>query len=64
MNPLLNDSQGKLPSSMGELKSMVQSNPQIKALLAMHNGNIKEAYYSLCRQRGIDPEEFIKRIRG
>lgn len=64
MNPLLNSSQGKFPSSVGELKSMVQSNPQIRALLAMHNGNAKEAFRALCRQKGVDPEEFMRRLRG
>lgn len=38
MNPLLSSNQPKMPSSVTELKSMVQSNPQIRALLAMHNG--------------------------
>lgn len=63
MNPLLSNSQPRMPSSATELKSMVQSNPQIRALLAMHNGNAKEAFYALCQQRGVDPNTILSRLK-
>ncbi len=55
MNPLLSNSQaGKAPTA-SELRAMAESDPQIRALLAMHSGNAKEAFYALCRQRGSIP---------
>lgn len=63
MNPLLSNSQpGKAPTA-SELRAMAESDPQIRALLAMHSGNAKEAFYALCRQRRVNPDSILNRLR-
>lgn len=62
MNPLLNSPRNGGPS-LSELRAMAESNPQVKALLAMHNGDAKGAFFALCRQRGVDPNSILSRLK-
>lgn len=64
MNPLLSSNPLKdAYKAMSDPKSVIESNPQLKAILAMHNGNAKEAFYSLCKQRGVNPESILSKLR-
>lgn len=46
------------------MQQMAQSNPQLNQVLQMCQGkNPKDVFYSVCQQRGIDPEQFIKMLK-
>lgn len=44
------------------INKAVQSNPML-ASLVNQNVNMEQAFYELCRQRGVNPEEILKNFR-
>ena len=46
--------------------NMARQNPQLQPIAqALNNGaNPQQLFYELCKQRGIDPNEFIKNVTG
>lgn len=44
-------------------QSIINSNPQLKAILAMYKGDAKTAFYSLCKQRGINPDSILSQLK-
>jgi len=47
------------------LQQAMNNNPamgQINSLLQMSNGNYEQAFRTLARQRGLDPDEAVKAI--
>ena len=51
---------------MQMIQSMAMQNPQMQPILqALQNGaNPQQLYQSLCQQRGINPQEFLRNITG
>lgn len=46
------------------MQQMAQSNPQLNQVLQMCQcRNPKDVFYSVCQQRGIDPEQFIQMLK-
>ena len=55
----------KNPQQM--LNNIIQQNPQMQAVMNLVNqngGNAQNLFYALARQRGIDPDAFLKNIFG
>lgn len=47
------------------VQQMLQNNPnyqQISQLISNANGDPQKAFYSLCEQKGIDPNEFMNAL--
>lgn len=64
MNPLLGESNLKSAyKALNDPKSIIENNPQLKGILSLYNGNAKEAFYALCKQRGVDPESILSKLR-
>lgn len=53
-------------NSMQIFQKMAQNNPNMQPILNMLNSgaNPQQLFYQMCKQRGINPEEFIKNITG
>ena len=51
---------------MALMQNMAQSNPQLKPIVQAINGGTspQQIFNNMCKQRGIDPNEFIKNITG
>lgn len=46
------------------LQNMAQSNPQIASVLQMCQGHDpKEVFYSMCKERGIDPDSVLSQFK-
>ena len=47
-------------------QKLAQNNPNLQPIMSMlQNGNSpQQIFYGLCKQRGINPEEFLKNITG
>lgn len=48
------------------IQSMMANNPkavEITQLINAHGGDAKSAFYTLAKQKGIDPDEFLKSLR-
>lgn len=52
----------KLASTVRSIKDPT-NNPQLQSLLSLYNGDAKTAFYSLCKQYGIDPEIILSQLR-
>lgn len=53
-----------MKNPQGTIQQMAQSNPQLNQVLQMCQGrNPKDVFYSVCQQRGIDPEQFIQMLK-
>lgn len=73
MNPLLDRKTNGVSNSqagkISQLASVVRnikgptSNPQVQNLLSLYNGDARTAFYSICKQRGIDPEIILSQLR-
>ncbi len=65
MNPLLNNGSGvaELYKKMKNPNEILKENPQLQNILNMYNGNAKQAFYDMCRQRGVDPESILSQFR-
>lgn len=49
------------------LNQMGQSSPQIKQVqdfINQNGGDAQSAFYALARQRGVDPNEVLQKVRG
>ena len=72
MNPALNNIRGAYQMIMNSSNPMqvftqiARNNPQLQPILNMLNNgaNPQQLFNSLCQQRGINPQEFIKSITG
>lgn len=48
------------------IQNMLRNNPnaaQVMQLINSNGGNPKAAFYSLARQRGINPEDFLRALQ-
>lgn len=49
------------------LQSLIQSNPKLQQMINYINkngGNPKDAFYNMAKEKGIDPEEFLRTLGG
>lgn len=74
-NPLLQNNNNQLKeiykamqngNPMQVLQNLARNNPNMQPILNMLNSgaNPQQLFYQMCKQRGINPEEFIKNITG
>ena len=42
---------------------ILDKNPQIRAILNESNGNAKEAFYKLARQKGVNPDDILNQFK-
>ena len=79
MNPILQRLQESQHPQQNELKQLYNSyrmaqNPKqviddlvrknpVLAPIVSGNANLKDTFYSMCRERNVDPEEILKQFR-
>ena len=56
----------KSGNPMQIFNNIAAQNPNMKPIMQMINNgsNPKALFYQMCKQQGINPDEFIKRITG
>ena len=45
------------------MQQLMRQNPQIGALINDAGGDPRKAFYSLCEQRGVDPNQIIDALK-
>ena len=48
------------------MENLMQTNPQVKQVMQMvQNSNMspKDLFYTMAKQRGVDPEQILKQLR-
>ena len=43
--------------------NMINQNPELKAVLDASNGNYKHAFYTMAKQKGVNPDEIISMLK-
>lgn len=47
------------------INQIIQQNPQMNQVMQMCQGqNPKQVFYSMCKQQGVDPEQFINMLKS
>ena len=46
------------------VQQAVQNNPQLQSILQASNGNYEQAFRNMCKERGINADEFMKNLNG
>lgn len=49
------------------LNAMAQNNPQLKQVMDYVNqngGNAKQLFYDMCKQKNVDPESILSKLRN
>lgn len=49
--------------TMQNPNAMIQNNPQLQSILSLYNGNAQQAFYALCKQKGIDPQTILNQLK-
>lgn len=71
-NPLLQMTMGNQAQSnqfvqmyraMQNPQQLIQSNPQLQQILAMYNGDAKTAFYTMCKEKNIDPNTILQMFK-
>jgi len=54
------------PNPMAMFRQMAANNPRLQPIVNMLNqgANPQQIFNSMCQQRGINPQEFLKNITG
>ena len=47
----------------GVLNQLMQNNPQVRQVMALANGDPKTAFYSLAKQKGVDPNSILNMLK-
>lgn len=45
--------------TMNNPQDIINQNPQLKNMLSLYNGDARECFYSLCKQRNVDPNSIL-----
>ena len=48
------------------LSQMMQNNPQMRQVMSavqQYGGDARKAFYGLCEQRGVDPDEILNMLK-
>ena len=46
------------------VQNMLSQNPQVSNLINQYGGDPQRAFYALCEQKGVNPQEFIKALKN
>ncbi len=45
------------------IQNLISKNPQMKQIMDLSNGNLKDYYYKLAEQKGVDPEYILNQLK-
>ena len=49
------------PNAM--VQQVLNQNPQVQQIIQQYGGDAQKAFYGLCQQMGVDPEQILSQIR-
>lgn len=61
-NPLLQQQTNQY--NIPDPRQIIKDNPQLQQILALYNGDAKTAFYSLCKQKGVDPNIILSQLKN
>lgn len=44
------------------IQNLINTNPQVKQIMSMNKGNLKDVYYDMAKQKGVDPDALLKQL--
>ena len=49
------------PNAM--VQQVLNKNPQVQQIIQQYGGDAQKAFYGMCQQMGVDPEQILSQIR-
>lgn len=45
------------------LQQMVRQNPMVGRIMQMSRGNLKDTFYQMCQQKGVNPDDILAQLK-
>ena len=45
------------------INQMLSQNPQVQQIIQQYGGDPKQAFYGMCQQMGVDPQEILNQLK-
>lgn len=45
------------------LQQMAQQNPMVGQIMQMSRGNLKDTFYQMCQQQGVNPDDVLNQLK-
>lgn len=45
------------------LQQMAQQNPMVGQIMQMSRGNLKDTFYQMCQQKGVNPDDILAQLK-
>ena len=45
------------------INQMLSQNPQVQQIIQQYGGDPKQAFYGMCQQMGVDPNEILNQLK-
>lgn len=45
------------------LQQMAQQNPMVGQIMQMSRGNLKDTFYQMCQQKGVNPDDVLAQLK-
>lgn len=46
------------------MNELAKQNPMVANILQMSNGDLKGAFYKMCQEKGVNPDDIIKQLQN
>ena len=45
------------------LQQMARQNPMVSQIMQMSQGNLKDTFYQMCQQKGVNPDDILAQLK-
>lgn len=45
------------------MASLAQQNPMVSQVMRMSGGNLKDTFYRMCQEKGVNPDDILNQLR-
>ena len=45
------------------LQQMARQNPMVGRIMQMSRGNLKDTFYQMCQQKGVNPDDILAQLK-
>lgn len=45
------------------IQKLANENPTIRQIMSLNNGDLKTTFYSMCQEKGVNPDDILNQLR-
>lgn len=45
------------------IQKLANENPTIRQIMSLNNGDLKTTFYSMCKEKGVNPDDILNQLR-